>query len=299
MRREFRYGKKIKELREKRAWTQQRLAEIAGIEIRTIQRMEKDLTKNPETLQDVAAAFDVTVDSLRSTWLIPESRLLRVRSVITYEDFIAAEEMYHSDAFSKAIVVPLKDEFQNEVRDLLDQVFADRDLIEPDEPELWSSYTESIAQSLQRLFDFGFLFFLLDERRDLILHPSGTLKPLRDYIDLKVRHFFLVPRHGCLQSSRTEPLHRFNEQCAVAGETLFRTVKEEGAGTIVYTNALYAATQPGGEDSVRWCDYCFLVSAAGTRISFGYIEQVTGLSCPQLGALYDETAEQPFLEGLS
>jgi transcriptional regulator with XRE-family HTH domain len=299
MRREFRYGKKIKELRELRAWTQQQLADIAGVEVRTIQRVEKDLTRSPETLHAVAAAFDVTVDSLRSTWLIPESRLLRVRSVSTYKEFIAAEQTHRSDAFAKAIMVPLNDEFHSEVSDLLDQSFTDRDVIEPDEPELWSSYTDFIKQPLERLFDFGFSFFLLDEQRELMLHSSGLLKPERDHMDLKVRHFFLVPTHGCFQLSRTEPLHRFNERCIAAGDALFRTIKEENTGAYVYKNALVAATQPGGESAVQWCDACFPVSPAGTRIGFEYIEQVTGLSRSQVCTLYDETTGEIFLEGLS
>jgi transcriptional regulator with XRE-family HTH domain len=299
MRKEFRYGKKIKELREIRAWTQQHLAEIAEVEVRTIQRVEKDLTRSPETLHAVAAAFDVTVDSLRSTWLIPESRLLRAGSVSTYKEFIATEQTHRSDAFAKAIMVPLKDEFQIEVSDLLEQVFADRDVIEPDEPELWAGYTDFVEQPLERLFDFGFSFFLLDEQRDLVLHSSGMLKPEKDHMDLKVRHFFLVPTHGCFQLSRTEPLHRFNARCTAAGDALFRTIKEHGTGTYVYKNALVAATQPGGESAVHWCDACFPVSPVGTRIGFEYIEQVTGLSRTKICALYDEITGEAFLEGLS
>jgi len=44
MKKEFRYGKKIKEMREARAWTQEQLAEAADIETRTVQRVEKGLT---------------------------------------------------------------------------------------------------------------------------------------------------------------------------------------------------------------------------------------------------------------
>ncbi len=56
MRIEFRYGKKIQQAREARAWTQEQLAIAAGVEPRTIQRVERDQTKNPETLQAIAAA---------------------------------------------------------------------------------------------------------------------------------------------------------------------------------------------------------------------------------------------------
>ena len=92
MKREFRYGKKIKQVREARAWTQEQLAAAAGIEARTVQRVEKDLTKGPETLQAIAGAFDVDLENLRTTYLIPESKLMQTTFVSDYERFIAAEE---------------------------------------------------------------------------------------------------------------------------------------------------------------------------------------------------------------
>lgn len=135
-----------------------------------------------------------------------------MRSVSSYNEFIALKKP-HLHAFAKTIMVPLKDEFHREVSDLLDQIFTDRDVIGPDEPELWSSHTDFIKQPLERLFDFGFSFFLLDEQRDVILHSSGMLKPESDHMELKVRHFFLVQTHGCFQLNHTQPLHRFSEQC--------------------------------------------------------------------------------------
>ena len=53
MRQEFRYGKKIQQLREQKGWTQDHLAAVAGLEPRTIQRVENQ-TKNPETLLAIA-----------------------------------------------------------------------------------------------------------------------------------------------------------------------------------------------------------------------------------------------------
>ncbi len=76
MRIEFRYGKKIQQAREARAWTQEQLAIAAGVEPRTIQRVERDQTKNPETLQAIAAAFDLELDALRSKWRVAESHLV-------------------------------------------------------------------------------------------------------------------------------------------------------------------------------------------------------------------------------
>jgi transcriptional regulator with XRE-family HTH domain len=41
MRKEFRYGRKIQQAREARAWTQEQLAIAADVEPRTIQRVER------------------------------------------------------------------------------------------------------------------------------------------------------------------------------------------------------------------------------------------------------------------
>src|SRR6266704_3302386 len=101
MKKEFRYGKKIKEMREARAWTQEHLAMVAGIETRTVQRVERDLTKGPDTLQAIAGAFDVDVASLRTTRLIPESRLVQAHFVDSHERFICVEEKYRRHAYSR------------------------------------------------------------------------------------------------------------------------------------------------------------------------------------------------------
>src|SRR5437588_9797767 len=93
MRRELRYGTKIRQQREKRAWTQEQLAIAAGLEsVRTIQRVEKDATRNPETLQAIAGAFDVDLEELRTTYRIAESRLVGTKLVTTGREVVSAEE---------------------------------------------------------------------------------------------------------------------------------------------------------------------------------------------------------------
>src|SRR5437879_2801747 len=128
MKTEFRYGQKIKQYREARGWTQEHLAAVSGVEARTIQRVERNQTKSPETLQAIAAAFNLDLDALRTTWRMAESRLTHAQLVTTYADFIAAEEQNCWHAFSRCMVVPLKDDFRGEVEDLCDRVFADRDV---------------------------------------------------------------------------------------------------------------------------------------------------------------------------
>jgi len=54
-------GAKLKELRESRAWSQEQLAAIANLSVRTIQRIENSEPASFETLKSLAAAFDLNV----------------------------------------------------------------------------------------------------------------------------------------------------------------------------------------------------------------------------------------------
>lgn len=60
-------AKLVKKEREERAWPQRQLAEVAGVNIRTIQRLEKDGTASFETLMGVAQAFEMDVKQLKPT----------------------------------------------------------------------------------------------------------------------------------------------------------------------------------------------------------------------------------------
>lgn len=54
----------IVELRNKRLWSQEQLAEVSGISVRTIQRLEAGSPANFETLQALAQAFDLDTEKL-------------------------------------------------------------------------------------------------------------------------------------------------------------------------------------------------------------------------------------------
>lgn len=55
---------KIKELRLARAWSQEQLAELAGLSVRTVQRIENGERPGLETLSALAAVFEVSVAEL-------------------------------------------------------------------------------------------------------------------------------------------------------------------------------------------------------------------------------------------
>jgi transcriptional regulator with XRE-family HTH domain len=64
---------KVKSLRLARAWSQEQLAELASLSVRTVQRIENGEQASLETLSALAAAFDVTVTDLSDQQTQPEA----------------------------------------------------------------------------------------------------------------------------------------------------------------------------------------------------------------------------------
>ena len=60
-------AKLVKKAREERVWTQNHLADAAKVNLRTIQRLEKDGSASFGTLLAVAGAFDIDVQQLNPT----------------------------------------------------------------------------------------------------------------------------------------------------------------------------------------------------------------------------------------
>lgn len=56
----------VKSLRQKHNWSQEQLAQLSGLNIRTIQRVEKGESVGLETLKSLAAVFEVDVSVLKS-----------------------------------------------------------------------------------------------------------------------------------------------------------------------------------------------------------------------------------------
>jgi hypothetical protein len=173
-------------------------------------------------------------------------------------EFLSVQDK-RQQAYTRIKAVALKDEFDEKMDSLLNEIFCDRDCVEPDEPGPWQSYVEGIREPLQSLFDLGFAFFLLDEKGDLLLPDiPGQPRPSAGHIEnWRIRHYLLVSRHGCFQTGVFGALHRFNEACPAAGDALFNAVKKRGEAVHAFRNAVYAVANAGGEDVVRWCETCF------------------------------------------
>ena len=55
----------IQKFRLQRGWSQEQLAEVSGLSVRTIQRIESGQTPSLETLNSLAAVFDVDLSQLK------------------------------------------------------------------------------------------------------------------------------------------------------------------------------------------------------------------------------------------
>lgn len=59
-------GDQVRQLREGRAWSQEHLAQCAGVSLRTVQRVEAEGGASHETILALASALEVTPMALRS-----------------------------------------------------------------------------------------------------------------------------------------------------------------------------------------------------------------------------------------
>ncbi len=60
-------SKQMKQMRLAKNWTQQHLADVCGLSMRTVQRVEKDGVASNETVASYAAVFEVEAASLAIT----------------------------------------------------------------------------------------------------------------------------------------------------------------------------------------------------------------------------------------
>ena len=88
-------GERIQQLRTQHAWTQEQLAERAGLSARTVQRLEHGESASMESMQVLAAIFDVNPEDLlaepnRTHFSAPWSRKLQITTAAILVVIIAA-----------------------------------------------------------------------------------------------------------------------------------------------------------------------------------------------------------------
>lgn len=54
----------LKQLRESKAWSQSQLADVAGISLRTVQRIEKSGIASHESVMSICSAYDIKINDL-------------------------------------------------------------------------------------------------------------------------------------------------------------------------------------------------------------------------------------------
>lgn len=82
----------LRERRLKKAWTQEHLADAAGVGLRTVQRLESGHPARVETLLALAAALDVEAGSLVAPPSSTRAGLLRTTPMLVLETIQAAVE---------------------------------------------------------------------------------------------------------------------------------------------------------------------------------------------------------------
>ena len=95
----------IRKLRLQRGWSQEQLAEMCDISVRTVQRLERGDTASTETLKAIAAVFDVHFSELQG-----EPPVMNDDTSISYEEKEAIEYVrdlkgFYSHAASYVLVM--------------------------------------------------------------------------------------------------------------------------------------------------------------------------------------------------
>lgn len=94
-------GAAIRKLRDKKAWTQEQLAEIADVSVRTVQRAEEG-TLSAETTHALANALGVTVETLSDA----NKAIPKISSVLYYDDPSALDWLCKAFGFEIAMKIP-------------------------------------------------------------------------------------------------------------------------------------------------------------------------------------------------
>lgn len=87
----------LKQIRQNKGWTQDHLAQVSGVSVRTIRRLERGGNAGAETLQSLAAAIDCEV-----------ADLVQARAPVAQEDPVYAQHLkgFRADWISAAIAIP-------------------------------------------------------------------------------------------------------------------------------------------------------------------------------------------------
>ncbi|MCE0492692.1 2TM domain-containing protein [Vibrio salinus] len=95
----------IKELRLQHGWSQEQLAQMSGLSIRTIQRIERGTSPSLESLKSLAAVFEMTVTELQQTPDKKESNIKVTDEEQTVIDQVRAIKSFYSHLTTYLVVM--------------------------------------------------------------------------------------------------------------------------------------------------------------------------------------------------
>ena len=89
-------SEKVKQLRVQKGWSQEQLSEFCGVNLRTIQRLEKRGTASQETLKALAAVFEVDAQTLSTPdQPVPKRAFTSILNTLKdFDDFQSRADRY-------------------------------------------------------------------------------------------------------------------------------------------------------------------------------------------------------------
>lgn len=285
MKTEIRYGTRIKEERLKRGWTQEHLAEVADVTVRTVARIEKGGVQGLESLMAIAAAFEMELGKLGQVFRIAEAKPLRSLTIRRPEDLqVALNRAYHSGLY-RPMLLPMRTDLQERAEELLEAIFSDLQYLSPDEPEIVRSWVQSVKEPVEELHGMGMEIFSIQDCREGFIGEPGKKTLMENWT---TGYYLLVLEHGCF--SAKNHVHRFNEQCETAVNALHEWLRQEQDGTKVdlylFPNELMVTPVKTVEQS--YCALCFPKGPTGEGMTEEYLRRITGLSSEEIHNLFDQ-----------
>jgi transcriptional regulator with XRE-family HTH domain len=282
MKTEIRYGKRIKEARLARGWTQEHLAEIADITPRTVARIEKEEVRGSESLMAIAAAFEVELRELATVVRIPEAKTLRSLLIRQPEDLqIAFSRASHSGLY-RTLLLPMRDDYQERAEKLLEMIFCDLQYLSPDESDIVRSWVGAAKEPLTELHGMGMEILTIQDNREGFIGEPGHKQLFESWT---TGYYLLVLEHSCFSTG--DCIHRFHDQCSVSVQALHDWLRQEQDGTDVkmYMFANSLMVSPVGKKEPTYCPVCFPAGPNGDCFTEEYLTRITGLSAEKIREL--------------
>lgn len=285
MKTEIRYGKRIKEERQKRGWTQEHLAGVAGIAPRTVARIEKDEVRGLDSLMAISAAFEMELRELTQTFRVAEAKPLRALTIRRAEDLRVAFNRAHHSGLYRTMLIPLRTDLEERAEELLEAIFSDLQYLSPDESDTMRSWVESVKEPLNELHGKGMEIFSIQDCREGFAGEPGQKKLLENWT---TGYYLLVLEHSCFSAKSC--IHRFHDQCAIAVSSLHNWLRQEQDGTEVelymFANQLAITAVKGAEQS--YCKVCFPSGPSAEYLTEEYVRRISGLSAEDFRSFVEE-----------